>query len=63
MYSYISTSLANLDNVENVQLLDFSTPEYGNITGEDVYVYGHPKRVELDYDQGDAVENYWGTFL
>ncbi|RUA04628.1 MAG: calcium-binding protein, partial [Gammaproteobacteria bacterium] len=48
-------------NTENLILLDFSKPEKGKVDGEDVLVYGFPKRNELDYIQGDAVENYQGT--
>lgn len=49
------------DNVENLILLDFSKPEKGLVDGNEVLVYGYPKRNELDYMQGDAVENYLGT--
>jgi Ca2+-binding RTX toxin-like protein len=48
-------------NVENLLLLDFAKPESGLVNGESVLVYGYPKRNELDYMQGDAVENYQGT--
>lgn len=57
--SSISYTLGS--NVENVILLDFSKPEKGLVDGKDVLVYGYPKRNELDYMQGDAVENYLGT--
>lgn len=42
-------------------LLDFAKPEKGLVDGKAVLVYGYPKRNELDYMQGDAVENYTGT--
>jgi hypothetical protein len=42
-------------------LLDFSKAEKGQVDGEAVLVYGFPKRNELDYMQGDAIENYRGT--
>ncbi|TLU81939.1 MAG: calcium-binding protein [Chlorobium sp.] len=48
-------------NVENLLLLDFAKPESGLVNGESVLVYGYPKRNELDYMQGDAVQNYQGT--
>ena len=48
-------------NLENLLLLDFAKPEGGLVDGESVLVYGYPKRNELDYMQGDAVENYQGT--
>ncbi len=47
--------------VENLLLLDFSKPEKGAVDGRNVLVYGYPKRNELDYMQGDAVDNYTGT--
>lgn len=49
------------DNVENLVLLDFSKPEKGLVDGREVLVYGYPKRNELDYMQGDAVEGFLGT--
>ena len=49
------------DNIENLTLLDFSKAEKGQVDGEAVLVYGFPKRNELDYMQGDAIENYQGT--
>ena len=49
------------DNIENLALLDFSKAEKGQVDGEAVLVYGFPKRNELDYMQGDAIENYRGT--
>ncbi len=49
------------DNIENLVLLDFSKAEKGQVDGEAVLVYGFPKRNELDYMQGDAIENYRGT--
>ncbi|MFM8342414.1 MAG: hypothetical protein ACKN9F_09380, partial [Methylomonas sp.] len=48
-------------NAENLILLDFAKPEKGLVDGKAVMVYGYPKRNELDYMQGDAVENYQGT--
>jgi Ca2+-binding RTX toxin-like protein len=48
-------------NVEDLVLLDFSKPEQGSVDAVDVLVYGYPKMNELDYIQGDAVENYLGT--
>ncbi len=48
-------------NMENLLLLDFAKPESGLVNGESVLVYGNPKRNELDYMQGDAVQNYLGT--
>jgi Ca2+-binding RTX toxin-like protein len=48
-------------NTENLILLDFAKPEKGLVDGKAVMVYGYPKRNELDYMQGDAVENYQGT--
>jgi Ca2+-binding RTX toxin-like protein len=56
-----SISLTLGENIENINLLDFSKPEKGKVDGEDVLVYGFPKRYELDYLQGDAIENYKGT--
>ncbi|TAN50414.1 MAG: hypothetical protein EPN26_10175, partial [Rhodospirillales bacterium] len=47
--------------VENLELLDFSKPEPGLVNDATVKVYGYPKRFELDYTQGDEVENYEGT--
>ncbi len=47
--------------VEDLLLLDFSKPEKGAVDGRNVLVYGYPKRNELDYMQGDAVDNYTGT--
>ncbi|WP_112076531.1 calcium-binding protein [Herbaspirillum rubrisubalbicans] len=47
--------------VEELLLLDFSKAEKGSVDGRNVLVYGYPKRNELDYMQGDAVENYNGT--
>lgn len=49
------------DNVEHLVLLDYSKPEKGLVDGQDVLVFGYPKRNELDYMQGDAVEGYQGT--
>ncbi len=49
------------EHVENLVLLDFAKPEKGLVDGKAVLVYGYPKRNELDYMQGDAVENYEGT--
>lgn len=57
--SKISTTLG--DNVENLNLLDFSKPEKGLVDGKNVLVYGYPKANELDYMQGDAVAGYKGT--
>jgi len=48
-------------NIENLLLLDFAKPESGLVNGQSVLVYGYPKRNELDYMQGDAVQNYQGT--
>ena len=48
-------------NQENLLMLDFANPESGLVDGQRVLVYGYPKRNELDYMQGDAVENYKGT--
>jgi len=48
-------------NMENLLLLDFAQPESGLVNGQSVLVYGYPKRHELDYMQGDAVQNYLGT--
>lgn len=48
-------------DVENLILLDFSKPEEGLVDGKKVLVHGYPKRNELDYMQGNAVENYLGT--
>ena len=48
-------------HVENLILLDYSTPEKGRVDGREVLVYGYPKRNELDYLQGDAVQGYAGT--
>ena len=48
-------------NMENLLLLDFAKPESGLVNGQSVLVYGYPKRHELDYMQGDAVQNYLGT--
>ncbi|MCA1326353.1 calcium-binding protein [Herbaspirillum seropedicae] len=55
----ISYQLA--DHVENLVLLDFSTPEKGRADGVDILVYGYPKANELDYMQGNAVKGYQGT--
>jgi Ca2+-binding RTX toxin-like protein len=57
--SSISHTLGS--HMENLVLLDFSKPEKGLVDGKKVLVYGYPKRNELDYMQGDAVENYAGT--
>ena len=57
--SSISCQLGS--NLENLLLLDFAKPENGLVDGERVLVYGYPKRNELDYMQGDAVQNYQGT--
>lgn len=57
--SSISYTLGN--DVENLVMLDFSKPEKGVVDGNQVLVYGYPKRNELDYMQGDAVDNYLGT--
>uniref|UniRef100_UPI0034DE183A cadherin-like domain-containing protein n=1 Tax=Candidatus Thiodubiliella endoseptemdiera TaxID=2738886 RepID=UPI0034DE183A len=57
--SSISQTLG--EHIENLTLLDFSKAEKGRVDGEDVLVYGFPKRNELDYIQGDAIENYKGT--
>ena len=48
-------------NVENMILLDFAKPEKGLVDGEPALVYGYPKANELDYTQGDAVPDFWGT--
>ncbi|MDO9295016.1 Ig-like domain-containing protein [Bradyrhizobium sp.] len=48
-------------NVENMILLDFAKPEKGLVDGAPALVYGYPKANELDYIQGDAVPDYWGT--
>ena len=39
-------------NVENLNLISFSTPEQGIIDGNDVLVYGYPKLYSLDYSEG-----------
>lgn len=57
--STISTTLQA--NVENLILLDFAKPEKGLVDGELALVYGYPKANELDYIQGDAVPDFWGT--
>jgi hypothetical protein len=57
--STISVTLAA--NVENLILLDFAKPEKGLVDGAPVLVYGYPKANELDYTQGDAVPDFWGT--
>ncbi len=57
--SKISVTLG--DNVEHLNLLDFSKPEKGLIDGRAVLVYGYPKANELDYTQGDAIPEYQGT--
>ena len=49
------------EHLENLILLDFSKPEKGLVDGREVLVYGYPKRNELDYMQGDAVEGFLGT--
>ncbi|WP_253907243.1 hypothetical protein [Herbaspirillum rubrisubalbicans] len=49
------------DNVENLNLLDFSKAEKGIADGVDILVYGYPKANELDYMQGNAVAGYKGT--
>jgi Ca2+-binding RTX toxin-like protein len=59
VHASISYTLA--DNVENLALLDFATPEKGNADGVDILVYGYPKANELDYMQGNAVRGYQGT--
>jgi Ca2+-binding RTX toxin-like protein len=48
-------------NVENLILLDFAKSEKGLVDGELALVYGYPKANELDYIQGDAVPDFWGT--
>ena len=57
--SSISYTLSQ--NIDNLVLLDFSKPEKGLVDGTPVLVYGYPKRNELDYMQGDAVDGYTGT--
>ncbi|MES2771957.1 MAG: calcium-binding protein, partial [Pseudomonadota bacterium] len=57
--SSISWTLA--DNLEDLTLLDFAKAEHGLVDGTAVLVYGYPKANELDYMQGDAVDNYFGT--
>lgn len=47
--------------VEDLVLLDFSKPEKGLVDGVDVLVYGYPKKNELDYIQGNAVQDFQGT--
>ena len=49
------------DDVENLNLLDFSKAEKGLVNGREIWVYGHPKSHTLDYAQGDAVREYQGT--
>ncbi len=49
------------DNVENLNLLDFSKAEKGIADGVDILVYGYPKANELDYMQGNAIAGYKGT--
>ncbi|HSX94277.1 MAG TPA: calcium-binding protein, partial [Hydrogenophaga sp.] len=56
-----SVSLTLGHGVEHLKLLDFGHPELGLVDGQEVLVYGYPKRNELDYMQGDAVANYEGT--
>ena len=48
-------------NVENLVLLDFAHGEKGLVDGREVIVFGYPKRNELDYMQGDAVDRFKGT--
>jgi hypothetical protein len=57
----LTTSPSDVGGPENLALLDFSKAEKGQVDGEAVLVYGFPKRNELDYMQGDAIENYRGT--
>lgn len=57
--SKISVTLG--EQVEHLNLLDFSKPEKGLIDGRAVLVYGYPKANELDYLQGDAIPDYLGT--
>ncbi len=59
LQSKISVTLG--DNVEHLNLLDFSKPEKGLIDGRAVLVFGYPKANELDYMQGDAIPEYQGT--
>lgn len=59
LQSKISVTLG--DNVEHLNLLDFSKPEKGLIDGRAVLVFGYPKANELDYLQGDAIPEYQGT--
>ncbi len=47
--------------LENLTLLDFSKAEKGIADGVEILVYGYPKANELDYMQGNAVEDYAGT--
>lgn len=49
------------DNLENINLLDFSKPEKGVIDGESVIIYGYPLKYELDYIKGDAKKGYDAT--
>ncbi|MGI4847571.1 MAG: calcium-binding protein, partial [Janthinobacterium lividum] len=49
------------DNLENLNLLDFSKPEQGIADGVAILVYGYPKAFELDYMQGNAVPGFKGT--
>lgn len=59
VYSSIDYTLTQ--DVENLQLLDFSKAEQGLLDGEKTLVYGYPKMYELDYMQGDAIADFEGT--
>jgi len=59
VYARISTTLGA--NVENLVLMDATTPERATIDGQSVLVYGAPHRYHLDYDQGGDIAGYDGT--
>ena len=55
----ISYVLGN--SLENLNLLDFSTPAHGSIEGTAAWIFGDPRAYPLDYRQGDAVDGFRGT--
>jgi len=57
--SDISYTLA--DNMEDLTLISYAIPERGLIDGQEVLVFGYPKKNELDYMQGDKNTEYLGT--
>ncbi len=59
VYSTVSTRLSA--NVENLVLLDATKPQTAMINGVHALVYGRPGSYLLDFEQGNAVDGYFGT--